>query len=210
MGKSNLTQLSMPLGLYATYSVSAPCGLCSADGIIGLLDMPNTFLDPGRVRASMLWFTSGYVEYRFPANASRSTAPLEAIEFSMELSSDSPGTSPDWPSEITLSVNDTEIGTWTLRADRGDGPGISIPDWWRFGSKLSELTTWRVTDEGTYLDGERISPVSLSDLDLGGAQPIRLRIGVASDAKHPGGVNIFGRGFGHHDQEIVMRLETKH
>ena len=158
----------------------------------------------------MLWFTGGYVEYRFPANPSRFAAPLEAMEFSMELSSDSPGTSPDWPSEITLSVNETAIGTWTLRADRGDGQGISIPDWWRFGSKFGELTIWRVTTAGTYVDGELISPVSLDDLNIGGAQPIRLRIGVVSDARHPGGVNIFGRGFGRHDQEIVMRLEAKH
>ncbi|TGS51829.1 transcriptional regulator, partial [Mesorhizobium sp. M3A.F.Ca.ET.201.01.1.1] len=32
-------------------------------------------------------------------------------------------------------------------------------------------------------------------------------IGIDAKAKHPGGVNIFGRGFGNYDQDIVMRLE---
>jgi predicted transcriptional regulator len=41
----------------------------------------------------------------------------------------------------------------------------------------------------------------------------RLTILLLDDARHPGGVNIFGKGFGNHDQDIVMRLfldtETK-
>ena len=35
------------------------------------------------------------------------------------------------------------------------------------------------------------------------------KYGVKKDAKHPGGVNIFGRGFGNYDQDIVLRLHTK-
>ena len=35
---------------------------------------------------------------------------------------------------------------------------------------------------------------------------IRFRIGVRDDARHPGGANIFGRGFGNYDQDIVMRI----
>jgi predicted transcriptional regulator len=33
-----------------------------------------------------------------------------------------------------------------------------------------------------------------------------MRIGIDENASHPGGVNIFGRGFGNYDQDIVMRL----
>jgi predicted transcriptional regulator len=38
---------------------------------------------------------------------------------------------------------------------------------------------------------------------------IRVRIEVKPDARHPGGVNIFGRGFGNYDQDIVLRLTTE-
>jgi predicted transcriptional regulator len=208
--KSNTIEVAMPIGLYTSCAVSAPCGLCSADGIIGLLDVPDTFLDPDRMKAGLIWFTRGYVEYQFPNNARLSQNTIETMEFSMELSSEVPGTSADWPSDITLSVNGTEIGTWMSPGDFGDKRGVYTPDWWKLrGSQYGKLKSWRVTQDGSYVDGVRISPVSLVDLDLGNHHSIRLRIGVKDDAKHPGGINIFGRGFGNYDQEIIMRLETE-
>jgi predicted transcriptional regulator len=30
---------------------------------------------------------------------------------------------------------------------------------------------------------------------------------VPETAEHPGGINIFGRGFGNYDQDIVLRLK---
>jgi predicted transcriptional regulator len=56
----------------------------------------------------------------------------------------------------------------------------------------------------------KVSPVSLKDLDVDTHHSIRLRIGVKDDARHPGGINIFGRGFGNYDQDIVLRLQTRH
>src|SRR6478609_867403 len=38
--KANAIEVAMPLGLYTSCEVSAPCGLCSTEGIIGLLDVP--------------------------------------------------------------------------------------------------------------------------------------------------------------------------
>ncbi|MDB5537132.1 MAG: ArsR family transcriptional regulator, partial [Devosia sp.] len=99
--RSNGIEVSMPLGLYTSCEVSAPCGLCSSEGIIGLLDVPDTFLDPERMKTGLIWFTRGYVEYQFPNNAKLAQNKIESMEFSMELSSEVPGTSADWPSDIT-------------------------------------------------------------------------------------------------------------
>jgi predicted transcriptional regulator len=70
-----------------------------------------------------------------------------------------------------------------------------------------------VTEKGCFIDGRRIADVRLADLELDDHHSIRLRVGITDDARHPGGVNIFGKGFGNHDQDIVMRLfldtETK-
>ena len=52
----------------------------------------------------------------------------------------------------------------------------------------------------------RLSDVAIEDLDLPQHHSIRMRIGIDSTAQHPGGVNIFGKGFGNYDQDIVMRL----
>ena len=203
-------EVAMPLGLYTSCEVSAPCGLCSAEGIIGLLDVPDTFLDPARMGAGLIWFTRGYIEYQFPNNIKLMNGKLASMEFSMELSSEVPGTAADWPSDITVAVNRTEIGTWTSPGDFGDKRGVYTPDWWKLkGSQYGMLKSWRVTWDGTYVDGAKISPVSLKDLDLESRRSIRLRIGVSADAKHPGGINIFGRGFGNYDQDIVLRLTTK-
>jgi len=208
--RSSEIEVSMPLGLYTSCDVSAPCGLCSVESIIGLLDVPDTFLDPDRMKAGLIWFTSGYVEYQFPNNARLAKNLIESIEFSLEVSSEAPGTSSDWPSDITFTVNGTELGTWTSPGDFGDQRGVYTPDWWKLkGSQYGKLKTWRVNSSGTYVDGMRISDVTLDKLDVDAHRSVRLRIGVKKDAAHPGGVNIFGRGFGNYDQDIVLRLNTR-
>jgi predicted transcriptional regulator len=204
---SNAIEVSMPIGLYTRCEVSAPCGLCSPEGVIGLLDVPDTFLDPDRMRAGLLWFTRGFVEYQFPNNAKLAGTAVQAFELSMELSSEVPGTSKDWPSDITVAVNGHEIDTWTSPGDFGDKRGKFTPDWWKLaGSQYGDLKQWRVTAEGTFRDGARVSDCRLEDLELNDHRSIRVRVGVKEAARHPGGMNIFGRGFGNHDQDITLRL----
>lgn len=208
--RTNSIEVAMPLGLYTSCEVSAPCGICSTDGIIGLLDVPDTFLDPERMKAGLIWFTRGFVEYQFPNNAKLSKNEIESLEFSMELSSEVPGTSADWPSDITVAINGKDVGTWTSPGDFGDQRGRYTPDWWKLkGSQYGKLKSFRVAATGTYVDGVKISPVSLKDLDIETHHSIRLKVGVREDARHPGGINIFGRGFGNYDQDIVLRLQTK-
>lgn len=204
---SDVIEVSMPIGLYTRCEISAPCGLCSPDGVIGLLDVPDTFLDPDRMRAGLLWFTRGFVEYQFPNNAKLAGTPVKSLELVMELSSEVPGTSKDWPSDITVTINGLEIGTWTSPGDYGDKRGKYTPDWWKLaGSQYGDLKSWEVTANGTFLDGQRVSDCALSDLELNDHRSIRVRIGVKDGARHPGGMNIFGRGFGNHDQDIALRL----
>ncbi len=205
--KGGHIEVAMPLGLYTSCEVTAPCGLCGADGVVGLLDVPDTFLDPDRMRAGLIWFTRGHVEYQFPNNARLANGTVQAIEFTMELSSEVPGTSGDWPSDITIWVNGTEIGTWTSPGDYGDKRGVYTPDWWKLkGSQYGKLKTFKVDGRGSFVDGLKMSGITLADLDVATHHSIRLRIGIKQDAKHPGGVNVFGRGFGNYDQDIVMRI----
>jgi predicted transcriptional regulator len=199
--------VSMPLGLYTRCEVSAPCGLCSTDGVIGLLDVPDTFLEPDRMRTGLLWFTRGFVEYQFPNNATLAHAKIAAVELELELSSEVPGTSKNWPSDITIAINGHEVDTWTAPADYGDKRGKFTPAWWKLaGSQYGDLKTWRITADGTFRDGRKVSNCSLADVELGAHRSIRVRIGVKEDARHPGGVNIFGSGFGNNSRDIVLRL----
>lgn len=205
----DLIEVSMPLGLYTANAVTAPCGICSTDGILGLLDVPETFMDPDRMRTNLLWFTSGFVEYQFPNNAKLRGNRIEAVEIAMEVSSEVPGTLENWPSDIVLSLNGQEIGVWTSPGDFGDRRGTYTPSWWKLkGSQYGMLKTWSVDESGTFVDGHKISGVTTKDLDLDAHRSIRLRIEVKADGPHPGGINIFGRGFGNHDSDILLRLKT--
>lgn len=208
--KDNVIDVEMPLGLYTKYRVSVPCGMCSTEGIIGVLDVPDLFLDPARVKAALLWFGRGYVEYKFPNNAKALKTDIEMLEIVVELSSEVPGTNAQWPSDISLWVNDLKIGTWTSPGDFGDRRGTYTPRWWKLeGSQYGELTRWCVSERGTYLGDAKLSDVTIADLKTADHHSIRLRIGIDEHASHPGGVNIFGSGFGNHNHDILMRLHLK-
>lgn len=203
----NLVEVEMPIGLFTSIEATAPCGLCSPSSIIGYLDTTNSFLHPDRMKAGLLWFESGFVEYQFPNDSIKKRKTLEKLEISMELSSESVGKSDTWKSDISLWVNDVLIGTWTAPGDYSDKKGKYTPDWWNKGcSQYGILKRWSVTQEGSFIDDESVSRVVLDDLSLRNYPSIRIRVGIAKDAEHSGGLNLFGRGFGSYDQAIIQRL----
>jgi predicted transcriptional regulator len=201
-------EVAMPIGLYTNYEVTAPCGLCSPESVIGYLDVPDSFLSPDRMKAGLVWFEKGWVEYKFPNNSRLKDKPVTRLELVTELSSETPGTNKNWLSDITLWVNNVEVGTWTSPGDFGDRRGKFTPDWWKLeGSQYGLLKNWSVTAEGAFVDGVKIGSVTLGDLDLPNHHSVKVRIGVKDDAEHLGGINIFGRGFGNYGQDIRLRLQ---
>jgi predicted transcriptional regulator len=204
---SDVIEVEMPIGLFTSFEASAPCGLCSTESIIGYLDVPASFLDPGRMKTGLLWFEKGWVEYKFPNNGLYKERPVQKVELSAELSSETPGTNRNWLSDVTVWINGVEIGSWTSPGDFGDRRGKLTPEWWKLeGSQYGLLKHWSVTPDGSFVDGVRISDVRLKDLALPDHHSIRVRIGVKAEAEHVGGMNLFGRGFGNYDQAIVLRL----
>lgn len=200
-------EVEMPIGIFTNYNVTSPCGLCSNEEIIGFLDIPDSFLNPNRMKAGLLWCGTGFVEYKFPNNAIYDQREVKKLELSLELSSETPGTNKNWLSDITLWINNIEVGTWTSPGDFGDKRGKFTPNWWKLeGSQYGLLKHWTVTDEGTFIDGIKISNITLKDLELKNHHSIKTKIGVKDNAIHTGGMNIFGRGFGNYDQGIILRL----
>ncbi len=205
--RDNIIEVEMPIGLYNRFEVTAPCGLCSSEGIIGYLDVPDFFLDPKRMKAGLIWFEKGFVEYKFPNNSLYKNKPVKSLELVTELSSEVPGTDKEWRSDITLWINEVKVGIWTSPGDFGDKRGKFTPGWWKLeGSQYGLLKHWRVTEQGTFVDGMCISDVKLADLNLGNHHSISIRIGVEENAERVGGINIFGRGFGNYDQDLILRL----
>ena len=115
---------------------------------------------------------------------------------------------PDWPSDITLWINGIEVGTWTSPADFGDQRGLLNPKWWEDrNTQYGLLKGWRVTERGSFMDGIHLSEITCNDLKLMRNPYICVRIGIKPDARHVGGINIFGRKFGNYEQDIVLRVE---
>jgi predicted transcriptional regulator len=66
---------------------------------------------------------------------------------------------------------------------------------------------WQVTEQGTWVDGIRVSDVRLNALRIADRPFLTVRIGVKPHARHIGGLNLFGRGFGNYPQDLVVRLK---
>jgi len=174
--EQNIIEVAMPVGLYTDFKVSPPCGLCSTEGIIGFLDVPETFFNPKRAVASLVWFARGFIEYKFPNNLPANT-DLQWLELSLELSSEAIVKSNNWPSDITMWINGVEIGAWTSPGDFADVRGKFTPGWWKnAGSQYGLLKNWRVSAEGTFIDGTKISDVTLANLNIRAHTSVKVRI----------------------------------
>lgn len=200
-----MIDVSMPIGAYVNAEVMPTCGLAGEWGLIGHLDDPTTFYEPERVHAQLLWFRRGFVEYRFP-NRLPPGVSLDAVEVSFEACSEAPLHHANWPSDITVWVNECEIGTWTSPADFGGERGTLTPHWWdNNNTQFGLLKVWKVAANGSYVDGVRVSETRLSDLSIGDGGIITVRIGIKEDAHNIGGLNLFGNKFGNYPQDIVLK-----
>jgi predicted transcriptional regulator len=158
------------------------------------------------MNASLLWFSEGFVEYKIPNMLSAKNV-LELLEISLEISSEFPNSNNVWPSDITFYVNDINIGTWTCPGNFSDVRGRYTPSWWEDkNSQYGLLKHIRISQYDTCIDGKFLSNVVLSDLGIEGKNLLKFKISVESDAENVGGVTIFGKGFGNHDQDIMFNF----
>jgi predicted transcriptional regulator len=195
---------TMPIGAFVDAQVLPTCGMASDTQIIGLFDNPRSFYEPDRLNAQLIWFSQGYLEYRFPNRLPASVTP-EALRLSMEICSEAPLYNLDWPSDITVWINGVEIGAWTSPADFGGERGLLTPEWWTTrNTQYGLLKVWHVNEREAQVDGMRISGTTIRDLSLSGSPFIAVRVGVKADALHVGGINLFGSRFGNYAQDLVL------
>ena len=201
----DILETSIPIGHYTNYDVSPTCGLATTKNFIGLVDQPKYFMDPLRMNAGILWFTKGFVEYQIP-NYLNEDNKLEMMEISFEISSEFPFSNNNWPSDITFYLNDIELGTWTSPGDFADTRGKHTPEWYPDNlNQYGLLKTIRVTEHGTYMEGEPLSDVNISDFSSE-EDTWHFKVEVNEEAKNVGGCTLFGKGFGNYDQDILFKI----
>lgn len=195
----------VPVGHFTNFNVTPSCGLAGKTDYIGKVDNPAYFADPDRMNAGMIWWCNGFVEYQFP-NYLAKNDKLEMLDLSMELGSEFPFSNNVWPSDITIYINGTEIGTWTSPGDFSDIRGKYTPEWVPDNvNQYGILKTFRLTHDGSFLDGQPFTDVSLEDLDTH-RETFSVRFAIKKNAKNNGGCCIFGHGFGNYNQDIEMKL----
>ena len=191
----NIYNTEVKVGHYSDYNVYPTCGLATSKAIVGEVDDPRYFSHPDRINAGILWFTKGYIEYMIP-NLLPSATKIDQITISLEISSEAPGINNDWPSDISIFLNDVKIGTWTSPGDYGDVQGIFTPDWWFPNwNQYGLLKMIVINKKGTFVDGLKISDVTINQFNLDYKSTVRFKFEIEEDAKNIGGITIFGSEF---------------
>ena len=201
-------EVEMPIGMFSHCHIKAPCGMTGAEGKIADFDNPNVFFSPIRSKAECIWFDCGFISYNFPTDFSRKQKYSE-ITFSFEICSETLYYNNNWPSDITSKINDIEIVTFTSPGDFGGRRGKYTPLYWPVTStQFGLLKRITVNNEGVFVDNNFVTDaVKFDDLKIYDGTSIKLDIGIKDDAKHRGGINLFGKNFGDFPQSIVMTLK---
>lgn len=202
----NTYETEIPIGQYNDYSALPTCGLSTPTAIIGEVDDNRYFDSPQRTKAGIIWLFKGFLEYRIPNYLKQGQEPKE-IQFSFEISSEAPGVSDNWPSDISFYLNNRFLGYWTSPGDFGDVPGLYTPSWWP--SKWNQyglLKLLSVNEDGSFIDGQKISDVTIRDLKIDYKSELKLKFAVNDDAKNIGGMTLFGEGFGNYNQNLKVRV----
>ncbi len=204
-----VVSFEMPVGQFTDCRVVPPCGMAGSSEILEQVDDPRLFFSPLRAKAQLLWFQEGFVTYRFPAVYPNGIESCRRLSFSFEACSETIYYRNDWPSDITVSINGVEVLTFTSPGDFGGRPGRYTPAYWSMSStQFGELRTISVDAEGAYMNGVRESEnIRLETLQLDKSDSIQLTLEIKSTAVHRGGLNLFGKGFGDHPQDIRLTLE---
>ncbi len=200
-------QVELPIGMFSHCHIKPPCGMNSKTSTIELFDDPRIFFLPTRIQAECLWFDYGFISYSFPSPP-KTKEPFNEISFSFEACSEAIGYNNDWPSDITISINDIEICTFTLPGDFGGRRGRFTPKYWPTTStQFGVLKEIKVNNKGVYIDNFQVSTsLFFNNLNIYKGNAIKLTISVKEDAEHRGGINIFGKNFGDYQQSLVMTL----
>ena len=203
---NNIFNTEIKVGQFSSHDVCPTCGMATRQSVIGSLDDIRYFDHPDRFNADIMWFTKGYVEYIIP-NLIPHNQKITQISVSTEISSEAPGVDSNWPSDISFYLNDTLLGIWTSPGDYGDVRGMFTPEWWPANwNQYGLLKLLVINRKGTFIDGLKISDVTINTLDLDYKSSLHLKIAVEENAAHVGGITLFGKGFGNYDQDIKVAI----
>jgi len=203
---AGLEIIEMPVGNFVNAEISPPCGICTSEQQLGNKNDIRVFFHPEKSDAQLIWFTRGEIEYRFP-NPFYGESEIDTIELSAELCSEVPYFNNKARSAIGLKVNNREFPAWESPGDFGGKRGELTPKWWGVHkTQYGLLVSWKITRDGIFLNNEKTSTMSIGDLKATETPFIRIVFYIDENSNYKGGLNLFGRKYGNHEQGIIMKL----
>lgn len=197
----------IPIGSYSNCDITPPCGIVNSNAYIDFEDYPYGFYSPAHINASLIWFTSGMLEYHLPTKDLKADNVYQ-MSLSFEICAEAPGYNNDWPSDITVEINDIPITTFTVKGDYGGRKGLNNPSWWNpANTQFGELKNLIISHTACYLGEQKVSDHTIESLHLTDGYFFSFRLKVDPDSDHVGGMNLFGKNFGDYSQDIIMRVE---
>lgn len=197
--KNESVSFEMPIGLYTDAHFKTRMGIILNNG-----DPLYDIFAAERINAYIIWVDGGSVDYTFPCRFLQDKHITE-LYFTLEICAEAPQYRNDWKSDITFSLDDKELGTFTSPSDFGGKRGKLNPSWWLDDfTQYGQLVKVAVTEHGSYINGMRCGDTTLNDIALKNKNKCVLRIESKETAKNAGGFNLFSKHFGDYEQDIIM------
>lgn len=205
ISKKNTYNVELPIGSYSSFDITAPCVMANENQIIGDYDEVGAFYSTERFEAKLISFKKGYVEYKIPTYPF-ANKKIASITFSLEICSECPNYNNHWKSDISFWLNDILLCTYRSPGDYGDRRGLLNPSWWpeKF-TQYGMLKKIRIDEEGVWLDESLVSDMTINNFQNNGTF-LSFKFGVDENSKYAGGINIFGKNFGDHNQDIMVQI----
>jgi len=174
-------------GNFFDFQIYPPCGLADERHIILRWDDPDVFYDPERIKASLIWCSYGYVEYRIPLNIPFGDLGQLHMAILLEIGAqgglvwekgeertyrDELALPPsvdrmqirDGTSDITFWLGGMELGTVTVSEhSRYQHGGRYTPKWWR-GSGYGQMLSIDISKNGVTIDGQYTSALTFEQV----------------------------------------------
>ncbi len=203
---TRIYETDVPIGQYSDFGVHAGCGLAGDSALIGVEDDPRSFAWPERLKAGMLWFHDGFIEYRIPNLLPEGTRIMQ-LTLSFEISSADQGLPEDSLSDIAFSLNGESLGNWLTIRQADQSRGIYTPHWWpthvRGHGYLHMIV---INSGGVFLDGVKVRETGPDWRFLDSFGEMKLRFSCHPENGHEGGLALYGSNFGNYKQNIHVRV----
>ena len=202
--KENTVEQSMRVGNYISAKAESYIRIATDDEFV-VMEVDDIY-NPKRFEANLLCMDNGEVTYAF-SNAFSKRVKAVRLEFSLEISSESPYYCNDWKSEIFFCICGIEVATFLSLGDYGGVRGLLNPDWW--DNKYSQngvLTTIAIDNAGVYVNGKKIrDDITIETLELERQDRILFSFRTDQSSQYAGGFNVYGKTFGNEPQDIVLK-----